>query len=210
MQGAAETGGVELKPRASSSSGRNLILTARPRSAARAPAIILTLTGVLAAVSAGPAAAQAVMLDVGAVVVLLEPNPTIELPVTLNAPGEGPVHVTMELAYPTDTLKFLNVKPAAILEATKTQVTAEAKPVQTGAKEQIIAIEIKAPSPLTSGALATVNFTTTEAAAPGMELPVRNVSRTAKSASGQALEARGAEGMITLVEPPAPCFFYMH
>jgi hypothetical protein len=36
------------------------------------------------------------------------------------------------------------------------------------------------------------------------------MSRTARTVDGKALEARGAEGSITLAEPPAPCFFYMH
>jgi hypothetical protein len=61
-------------------------------------------------------AAQSVMIDLGAVVAILTPEVEIQLPVTLNAPGEGPAQITMEIGYPAGALKFMSVQPGSTVD----------------------------------------------------------------------------------------------
>ena len=152
--------------------------------------------------------AEWAMLDLGAEVVVLAPEVTIPLPLTLSVTTEGPVHVTVEIAYPGSELKFIDVQPGSTAERAKAKVTAESKSA-SGAEQRVV-ITIEAKEPLTSGSLATINFGVTSEAKVGTEIAVKNVARTARNAKGEDFQTRGAEGLITLTAPPAPCFFYMH
>ncbi len=179
-----------------------------PRLSVRVLCLALVVCGISAV--SGPAAAQPIMVDLGAEVVVLTPDATVGLPVTLSLPGDGPVQITLEIAYPADVLKFLSAAAGFSVEVSDAELRAEPKPAGAGDAEQVLSIEIKSAKPLTSGTLATLTFALTSAAKPGTEVPIRNLRRTAMSAAGKEMETRGTEGLLTLVEPPAPCFFYMH
>lgn len=154
--------------------------------------------------------AQAVNFDLGAEVVVMTPNAKVALPLTMSASGEGPVKVTIEIAFPTGALTFIDAAAGTALEVATAKIKATKKDAPADAKEQTITVEIDSPKPLSSGALASLNFSVNTQSAPDTEIHVRQVSRVATTAGGQKLEARGAEGLITLVEAPQACFFYMH
>jgi hypothetical protein len=165
---------------------------------------------VIFAALAGPVAAQSVMVDLGSEVALLTPEVEIGLPVILNTPDPGPATITMEVGYPMEMLRFIGAKPGSSVEIAEAKLTAEKKDAKPGEAEQVIVVEIKGTKPLITGTLGTLTFGVTSAAKVGAELHIRNITRTAKGAGGQTIETRGADGLITFEEPPAPCFFYMH
>jgi hypothetical protein len=159
---------------------------------------------------AGSAAAQVVMVDLGSEAALLTPEVEIGLPIILNTPDPGPAAITLEIGYPGDTLRFIGAKPGSSVEIAGATLTAEKRDAKPGEKEQVLVVEIKGARPLITGTLGTLTFGVTPAAKVGAEIHIRNLSRAVKGTGGQAMEARGADGLITLEEPPAPCFFYMH
>lgn len=155
-------------------------------------------------------AQSVVMLDLGAEVVVMTPDAKVALPLTLSTTGEGPVKVTIEIAFATGSVGFADATAATSLDVSGGKVRSTIKPAAADATEQTVTIEIDSPRPLTSGALASLNFTVLPGAKPETEIQIRQVSRTATTAGGQALTTRGADGLITLVEAPQACFFYMH
>lgn len=169
-----------------------------------------TLLGVLVTAVAVTVLAQAVNLDLGAEVVVMTPNAKVALPLTLSASGEGPVKVTLEIAFPTGALTFIDAAAGTAVDAASAKLKATKKEAAADAKEQTVTLEIDSPKPLSSGSLASLNFSVNTESRADTEIHVRQVSRVATTAGGQKLEARGAEGLITLVEAPQACFFYMH
>jgi hypothetical protein len=89
-------------------------------------------------------------------------------------------------------------------------VSAQSKSGADAEGNHVLTLDVTSPAALTSGTLAIVTFVATDGAHPGTDLRILNIKRTARTAGGATLETRGAEGVITLAEPPAPCFFYMH
>jgi hypothetical protein len=82
--------------------------------------------------------------------------------------------------------------------------------MKQGETEQVVTLQIKAAQPLTVGTVATMSFGPTADTKPNSEVHIRNISRIVTGADGNPMQNRGTDGMITLLEPPAPCFFYMH
>jgi hypothetical protein len=150
------------------------------------------------------------MVDLGAEVVTLIPGAKVQLPVTLNVQGDGPTQITLEVGYPGNLLTFVNFQPGAAVDYAKGNAKATPKAGENADAQQVLVIEIQASEALASGALGVLHFTLPPAAKAGMEIPLKNIRRTVKGKDGKEMQNRGAEGLITLLEAPAPCFFYMH
>jgi hypothetical protein len=86
----------------------------------------------------------------------------------------------------------------------------EVKPGESDQKETVIALDVKSPKPLGTGTVVTFKFRLGTKAGPGHQIPIRALKRSATTAGGKALDVQGADGLITILEPLEPCFFYMH
>jgi hypothetical protein len=162
-------------------------------------------------IGAGVGLAQPVArVSIGSPVLTMAPDLEVPVPVNINAPGDGLVSIAIELAYPTKLLKYDSAKPGSTLERAKAKVRVVEKAGEPGSDEQVLTIEIESPQPLTAGTLVTLNFRPTDAVTGRTEVPIRNISRSAKSAGGQEVKPQGSDGKVTLTPMVFSCFFYMH
>jgi hypothetical protein len=159
---------------------------------------------------AAPAAAQAVMLDLGAQTVVFAPQAELDLPLTLNAPGEGPTEILMDVGFPADFLAFVSAEAGSSVEIAGGRLRAELKQAAAGETDSVIAIEVKSPKALATGTLVTFKLRLGPKAEPGSEIRVRSLKRAVTAAGGKPMQAQGADGLVTVIEPLPPCFFYMH
>ena len=149
-------------------------------------------------------------VTVGSPVLTMTPDLEVPVPINVNAPGGGLLHVEIEIAYPAKLLKYVEAKPGSVVERAKGKVRVEGKAGNAAAGEQVLAIAVESPEPLTAGTLVTLWFQPTEAVTGRTEIPLRTLSRSAKSAAGEEIEPQGADGKITLMPIVFSCFFYMH
>jgi hypothetical protein len=158
----------------------------------------------------GSAVAQPVVrVNIGSPVLTIVPDLEVPVPVNINAPDDGLVRLTVEVGYPANLLKYVGDKPGVTVERAKGTVRVSQKP-GAAAEEQVLTIEVESPQPLVAGTMVTLNFRPTDAVTERTEVPIRSISRRARTASGKEIEPRGADGKVTLTPMVFSCFFYMH
>jgi hypothetical protein len=158
-----------------------------------------------------PASGQPVVrVNIGSPVLTIVPDLEVPVPVNINAPGDGLVSLTVEVGYPGKFLEYVGDKPGVTVERAKGKVRVAQKPGTDAAEEQVLTVEIESPQPLVAGTMVTLNFRPTDAVVERTEVPIRSISRRAKTASGKELEPQGTDGKVTLTPMVFSCFFYMH
>jgi hypothetical protein len=173
--------------------------------------LLATSFSLLPAFAWNVAAQSTVRLDLGTEVVTYAPDVEAAIPLTINSQGEGPVKVIVEIGYPSEMLALAGVKPGAAVARAKGELRSSEKETQEGGKPQnLITIEVDAPTAMVVGTIANLTFRAKDAAVHGTGIEIKNVSRTAKASSGEDLPTQGTSGMITLMQAIAPCFLYMH
>jgi hypothetical protein len=148
-------------------------------------------------------------ISVGSPVLTMKPDLEVPVPVNINAPGEGLVRIAVKVGYPAKLLEYVSAKPGAAVERAKATVRVQ-KAEDASPEEQVLSIEIDSPQPLTAGTLVTLHFNPSHEITVRTEVPIRNISRSARSAAGQDVAPQGSDGKVTLTPMVFSCFFYMH
>jgi hypothetical protein len=166
-----------------------------------------------------------VNVDLGMIMDSFLPGDQVSLPVTLVTRNEPQVaKISLEVAYPSELLSFVEVTLGSGAEAAGAEVTTElvesADPagteVETGLDEpqdlefKILRLKIAASRVIPQGLLLNLTFEVSEQIAINHEIPLENLKQTAQSLDGQEIRARGLGGIIAPIEAIPACFFYMH
>jgi hypothetical protein len=83
----------------------------------------------------------------------------------------------------------------------------------SSAGENVLRIELSSSSPFPQGELIQLQFDLSQEAQPNQEFDVKNLGQRGETPQGEALEARGSDGLIIVAifgEAIPACFFYMH
>ncbi len=133
------------------------------------------------------------------------------VPVTLStAHPSGVGKISFEVSFPKELLSFNSVLKTTAAESLQLDITTD---LQETAGENVLRIELSSSSPFPQGELIQLQFDLSQEAQPNQEFDVKNLGQRGETPQGEALEARGSDGLIIVAifggAIPA-CFFYMH
>ena len=163
-------------------------------------------------ITLGGAAAQSetvVTLDLG--VDVAAPGAQVFVPVTFSNSDSRPVsNVSLEVSFPKKQLAFVEVGVADAAKPLELKIAAE---LAAGASsdESLLKVEATSSGPIPKGDLLKLSFTISKEAKLNDDIVLKNLKQTARTLQGESLQARGANGMVTVLQGAFfACFFYMH
>lgn len=163
----------------------------------------------------GPLHAQrkpTAQIDLGVDVVT--PGNQALLPVTLSTSEDPQVaKVSLEVSFPAKIISFASAARGPAAEASAAQIEAKLRPAGPDAGEKLLVVEVSASKAIPQGVLLKLVFDVSQDAEQEKPIELKNLRQKAELVTGEALEAQGIGGTITVVSADSPifaCFFYMH
>lgn len=148
-------------------------------------------------------------LDLGIVIDVIAPGGKVAVPLTLTTSEDPKVgKASVRIGYPGSQLTFLDVTRGPALEPLSPKVRTDVKDAEGG--EKAVEVEISTAAPMPQGLLLSLNFQIGGDVKPETEMRLRNMSQGVETVDGKKVQAYGIDGSIKVLEPAAPCFFYMH
>ncbi len=137
------------------------------------------------------------------------PGEHASVPVRLSAGNSGDVgKILFEVSFPNKLLTFNSVARGADAESLEITIQTE---LLESEEENILQVELSSSDPIPEGDLLELLFDVAAEAEPNDEYTLKNLTQRIETAQGEALEAAGLDGFITVVgDAVFGCFFYMH
>ena len=137
------------------------------------------------------------------------PGEHATVPVTLSTGNSGDVgNIFFELSFPNRLLTFSSFAKGADTESLEITIQTE---LLESEEENILQVELSSSDPIPEGNLLELLFDVAPEAEPNDEYPLKNLAQRIETTQGEALEATGQDGFITVVgDAVFGCFFYMH
>ena len=132
----------------------------------------------------------------------------VAVPVTFATTDPHPVgKISLEVSFPKALLSFRG----AVATTTEFKVETELHPSEGGGKDDVVRIEVTSPGAISPGELLKLSFEISKEAKLNDEIVIKNLAQEVRTLQGEAIAARGADGMVTVLEGAFfSCFFYMH
>ena len=137
------------------------------------------------------------------------PGEHATVPVILSASNPGGVgKIFFELSFPNKLLTFNSVAKGA--DAGSLELTIRTELLESE-EENVLQVELSSSDPIPEGDLLELLFDVAPEAEPNDEYPLKNLAQRIETTQGEAFEATGLDGFITVVgDAVFGCFFYMH
>lgn len=166
---------------------------------------ILLTCGLLLGLTQAQSGKASVELGIG----VAGPGEHASVPVTLSAGNPGGVgRILFELSFPRALLTFNSVAKGADAESLEITIKTE---LLESEEENVLQVELSSSDPIPEGDLLELLFDVAPEAEPNDEYALKNLAQRIETAQGEALEATGLDGFITVVgDAVFGCFFYMH
>ena len=166
---------------------------------------LLALTSGVTAAQSQPTAS----LDLGIVIDVVAPGGQLAVPLTLTTSEDPKIgKAAARIGYPGSQLTFVDATRGPAIEPLSPKVRAEVKDLEGGGK--VVEVEISTAAPMPQGLLVSLNFQVAADIKPETEIQLRNLGQIIETTDGKKVQAYGIDGSIKILEPAAPCFFYMH
>ncbi|MBI4483340.1 MAG: hypothetical protein HY652_10675 [Acidobacteria bacterium] len=166
----------------------------------------LATTGVQAQGKSG------VTVDVG--VDNTPPGKQAFLPVTLSTTDDfRTAHISLEISFPGKLISFREAIKGSAAESAGAEIKTRLKDSGDNAEQSLLQVEMSATEAISQGELLKLAFEVAKDAAAYTVIKLKNSKQKVRSVDGKTLEARGMDGVITVIPPDVPlygCFFYMH
>ncbi len=137
------------------------------------------------------------------------PGEHASVPVTLSATNPSGVgRILFEVSFPNKLLTFDSVAQGA--DAGSLEITIRTELLESE-EENVLQVELSSSDPIPEGNLLELLFDVAPEAEPNDEYPLKNLAQRIETIQGEAFEATGLDGFITVVgDAVFGCFFYMH
>ncbi len=164
----------------------------------------------LMVVSLFPQAQPGVNVDVGVAQFSFFYGDQITVPITLVSRNEPQVgNIAFDVAWSSVLISLVEATLGTGADSVGAKLKTEVREGE-GPEQEILRIEISAPSVIPDGLLVALQFKVLEDMNINHEIALDNLSQTAQSVDGQELNVRGRSGSITPLEFLPACLFYMH
>ena len=163
----------------------------------------------IAVVSLPAMSAPAVTVEIG--IATAAPGEKISIPLSLSPGEEQATHISLEISFPSKLISFVEASKGAANESREVSIKAVSRPGDTGKGEDILRVEISSATPKPPGKLVQLAFQVSKQAELNDEINLKNLNVVVRKQDGTALEARGSDGLVTVLSGSLfACFFYMH